>query len=591
MRGAPIFYSLSALILGIAISVTLLIPGAPPFFGPDLDRDGVSDTFQRVREDKDYRLGPDGGWISETTGYRSEPNIPLIAFTLVGSVVAFPVMVHLVAWRRKEGGSKASEDIERMMMHDTVRRIAAFMEVNPSLISALRNTYASMPEAGRRSLGGLLWAVRSRGNDFMTEFARFRDEWALHDPLVAKALSDLRSAEKEPTPAEVSGSARRAMDELTEGSRREMASYVHSLQGPATALFGIGVLLPVLMAAMMPISGIGSGSSLYMVAFLLWVAIPAGILFIGNRIISKRPRFMMDASIVRDRRRLSFGYLPIFGAAAGSLVLISIAIDLSGIAEMTLPWPGLDGAERTVLSSLWGFALLGASMIMAYKGEASRKDKHLREVERKIPDLLQSMGASISDGLSFEGALKRSMSDGLLDEYRSVLLPVPGYQPDTSALPPQLENAYNASRYFARSGPESGGRAIRALGSHFRGLLSLEDEMSQRIGDSVGQMEVTSSIFAPVMIGASVGIFRLLDPRMLSDGISLVGGGMADMPSSAFMVLSGVYLMLLSIASTLTISRLRSGSLKGGWERVPLNIMKAIASFSAGALISIAVIG
>jgi hypothetical protein len=93
------------------------------------------------------------------------------------------------------------------------------------------------------------------------------------------------------------------------------------------------------------------------------------------------------------------------------------------------------------------------------------------------------------------------------------------------------------------------------------------------------------------MIGASVGIFRLLDPDVLSEGITLLGGGASPMTSSAFMVLSGVYLILLSASSSLTISRLRSGEMSGGWENVPRNMMRAILSFSAGALISIAVIG
>lgn len=243
MRAAPLAFSLGALCLGVAASLLLLVPGIPPFFGDDMDGDGVSDNFQRVREEVDYTVGPDGGWSSHVIGYSSEPDLPLISFALIGLDLALPVSTYIVLWRRKEAAKRSSEGSEGMMMHDTVRRIAAFMEVNPSLISALRYTYSSMPESGRTSLGRLIWAVRSKGNDFEREYALFGAEWSREDPLVAKALADLGAAEREPTPSEVSGSARRAMDELTEGARRRMSSYVHSLQGPSTALFGIGVLL------------------------------------------------------------------------------------------------------------------------------------------------------------------------------------------------------------------------------------------------------------------------------------------------------------------------------------------------------------
>jgi hypothetical protein len=381
------------------------------------------------------------------------------------------------------------------------------------------------------------------------------------------------------------------MDELTEGARRRMSAYVHSLQGPSTALFGIGVLLPVLMAAMVPISGIGGGSSFYMLAFLLWAVIPGGIVLIGGRIVSRRPRYMAEAPSPQDNAGWSFRMLDVLGLSAGAFLLASGTADLAGAAWASLPWPGLDAAEGRALTLLWGSALTAASLVRSRTWRAADRERHLREVERSVPDLLQSIGASISDGCSFEGALKRSIPEGPLDRYRPALLPIPGMRGGADPLPPQLENAYRASRQFARSGPESGGRAIRALGSHLRGLLSLEDEMSERVSDSVGQMEVTSAVFAPLMIGASVGIFRLLDPEVLSEGLAVMGGGAGTMSSSSFMVLSGTYLLLLSASSTVTISRLRSGKAAGGWERVPLNLVRSAASFTAGAIIAIAVIG
>ena len=63
-----------------------------------------------------------------------------------------------------------------------------------------------------------------------------------------------------------------------------MARYLQSLQGPTTALFAIGVLLPVLLATMIPISGIG-GSTVYMLGFLLWCGSfsGSGIVWRGER--------------------------------------------------------------------------------------------------------------------------------------------------------------------------------------------------------------------------------------------------------------------------------------------------------------------
>ena len=583
-------FALIALLAGIVISVLIIIPGIPPLYGADLDSDGVSDNFQRINERQDHRLDEDGEWVTERVGYTSSFDVPLLAFTLIGLNLAVPILVFYSLWSKGRRSTAEDEGAERAGMHDGIRRIATFLEVNPSLISALKYAHASMPDPGRRSLGRLLWAIRSKGSDFREEYRNFRAEWMDRDPLVGKALTDLESAEREPTSLEVSLSARRAMDELTEGTRREMSKYVQSLQGPTTALFAIGVLLPVLLATMIPISGIG-GSSVFMIAFLLWVAIPAGIVLMGRRIVSRRPSFRIDPADNEAEKKKGFPRMAIAGYVLGTLFVIFFALYRYDIGMPSLSWTGLDSGETAMFTLLWGLSILAASATMHYTFGNAERALHLADVDRQIPDLLRSLGSGISDGLSFEGASKRAVKPGILEPYRSYLVPSPGMDPDKGRIPASLENAYRAAMHFARSGADSGGRAIRALGGHMRSLLSLEDEMIQRIDSSIGQMNITASVFAPIMIGASVGIFRLLDPGALSSDISVLGGGEDPMGSSTFVLISGVYLILLSGASSVTIARLRSGRKNGGWEKVPSSMIRSTLSFTAGAVLAIAVVG
>jgi hypothetical protein len=118
--------------------------------------------------------------------------------------------------------------------------------------------------------------------------------------------------------------------------------------------------------------------------------------------------------------------------------------------------------------------------------------------------------------------------------------------------------------------------------------------MKEQIRSSIGQMETTSSVFAPVMIGISVGIFDLMGNS--SSGVE--GGGMIGFSVSpgglsltGFILLSGVYLLLLSITTTITMRRLETGRIEGGLRRVPRNLILSSLTFSLGVVISTLILG
>ena len=60
---------------------------------------------------------------------------------------------------------------EEGMMNDQVRRIAAFLEVNPSLQSALKATQVSLPEREQRILAPLIWSPFTTGAPFMEVYS------------------------------------------------------------------------------------------------------------------------------------------------------------------------------------------------------------------------------------------------------------------------------------------------------------------------------------------------------------------------------------------------------------------------------------
>lgn len=170
---------------------------------------------------------------------------------------------------------------------------------------------------------------------------------------------------------------------------------------------------------------------------------------------------------------------------------------------------------------------------------------------------------------------------------------LPGATPREAGLPEPLVTYIESAEEFSRAGKGPGGKAVRAFSRHVQELMDLDRDLSSRVRSAVGQMEVTSSIFAPLMIGASAGIFRLMGSVQgeVQSGMLFGGGGQNGIEPWNFLLLSAGYLLILSIATTLTIHRLEKGTDKGGWHKVPKRLLQSSAAFSLGVVASSMMVG
>jgi hypothetical protein len=106
-------------------------------------------------------------------------------------------------------------------------------------------------------------------------------------------------------------------------------------------------------------------------------------------------------------------------------------------------------------------------------------------------------------------------------------------------------------------------------------------------------MEVTASIFAPLMIGTSAGIFTLVESMGggASTGVLFSSRSMDVMEPWQFLLMTGGYLFTLSIVTNLTIYRLENGRTNGGWHKVPKRLVQSSFAFCLGAVGSSLMIG
>ncbi|MGA1822540.1 MAG: hypothetical protein ACMUIG_08430 [Thermoplasmatota archaeon] len=593
-RMRPLTASIIALVIGIAVLRISMDPDLNPINGSDLDGDSVSDMYQETNPLIEVTIDGSGDPVEERVGYESSPDLPVIVFTASLFLVLIPAAAYLYFWNIPRRRDERWRSRKAGIMHDSVRRMASFLEVNPSLFYSIKCTIASQEEADRQVLNALLWESRCGGRPFRVVYDDFTDRCGRDDPLIGKTLKDLASAEGEASREEVRKSARRAIDELTEDAGRKMAEYVESLKTPSTALFALGVLLPVLLSTMIPLAGIET-STTWMLGFLLWVVIPGGIILFGNSLVRRRPMFGNQSDYVKGVNMIR--RLPGIGLAFAGLILFAITLALAteGAGPEVSP-PLMTIEEFRVLLLIDSAALTAAGAVWAFTAGYSGSINAGKELDREIPGFLNSLGTSILEGSSFEGAVRKAASNSRepIRGFRNRLSDPSGLSASMEGLPPGLNGVLSAAYHFSRTGSEAGGQAVRALSSHLRGMNNLDSEMSRKIQGAVGQMEVTASILAPLMIGGSVSIFHLLESTVMpGDGSMALMGVPASSSISgpAFMILTGGYLLLLSVATAVTLFRLRNGRDSGGWHRVPARIIQSAAAYTAGVVLSVLVIG
>ncbi len=576
-------------LLGFLVLISLY-SNFPVDLSGDMNGDGISDEFQILTPLEDL-VRKNGSWESVVVGYDSEPDLPFLVLSGSLLVLAIPFSISIWVWNKPQRMERIRRWEDEGSMQDTVRRLAAFLEINPSLPEAVRLARSSMEEKDQRLLGPLVWGPFSEGRSFKRVYEDIVEEWRSRSPELGRALEGLSSAESEGSRIEVSSSSREVVQRLSEDTKARMEEYSRSLSGPSTALFGLGVLLPMLLSTMIPVAGISSRTAI-LVGFLLWVVLPAGMIYAGNRLLLRRPAPSFSKGLP--------GLAGLAPTKLNSALLVfgTLILGISILSALFQEGPAgrlytiMDNGIAILLFSFIGLAMMAAGildMLSREREEAVIEWKRTMEISSPF---LQEVAVSISDGHSFERSVASALRKGSLQGGNRSF--IPGEDRSFSWMPEPLRSFLHNAGEYSKAGPISGGQAIRALSKHINSLVRLEKEMASRVRSTIGQMELTASLFAPLMIGTSAGIFSLMETTSGTLPGGLIGGagvGEGSIGVFHFVLLTGGYLLPLSVVSTLVLHRLETGDPHGGWGKVPRRILQSSLAFAAGVIASTMLIG
>ncbi|WP_299266360.1 type II secretion system protein [Halorientalis sp.] len=454
----------------------------------------------------------------------------------------------------------------------TARRTRAVGEA-PALVSrailrmrvtpATETAAAFAAETGRGPLADSLGEhVRRAAGGAGSGFHSFTAEWDEWFPALRRALLLVESAGTAPD-----GERERALDRgmaaVLDGTRDRMAEFASGLQGPATALYAFGVLLPLALVAMLPaVRTAGASVPLAAIVVLYDLALPAVLVAASAWLLVRRPVTFPPPSVGRDHPDVPSRWWP--APAAG---LVAGAVGWLSASGLVAPWTGPLGATGTAC---------GAALVVYYRPITTVRE-HVRAVESGLTDALYQIGRRVEAGDAVESAvagaadevagatgevlreaarrqrrLKIGVREAFLGEYGALAT-----TPSTRA-----RSAAALLALAASEGRPAGG-AIVAMADSVEELAAVERQARHEVGTVTGTLANTAVLFGPLVAGATVALSAGIDTGVTgtvgAPGATETVGAAPAAGTAGLGLAVGAYALVLAVILTALSTGLAHG--------------------------------
>ena len=448
------------------------------------------------------------------------------------------------------------------MMVNSVKRMAmneekAIASESPRMIACITMNMQSRPNLERaitsasgmdngplaRRLRDLRWNVLTRDKkDMVGALLSFNSLLTESNQGLRQSLHLVISADFEKTRDGLERLLDKANQVVLDGMREAVDRYASSLSTPTMVLFSMGIILPVMLFAILPLASMGSlisepsglaSSGVFdewSLGVLLLLVFPCFCFVYAHSILSRSP--------IRGSGGLEFSPAP--------LMIMQISL-----------WVALMILVSTLSLGIYGSYLflavvaLPPCLFLLIKLRNGWNRGRARRVESEFSNALYQIGNRMVTGTCFETALEEtaiSMEESSFSDYAKNVLHLLRISREGMASlvarrdligvhSPLVESAMNAVAEASRVDPRAAGKVALNLAQNMSDLRKGEARVEERLRGVIDMMRSTALIFAPLVLGITSSLFELIGAQT---GQSL---GAMDV----IIILVGIYLLELGL--------------------------------------------
>ncbi|MBU1197785.1 type II secretion system F family protein [Candidatus Micrarchaeota archaeon] len=321
---------------------------------------------------------------------------------------------------------------------EIINYLVMSLRINPNLEKAVE--FASQHGRGKISdeLKELIWDVQI-GKFLSIEegLDKLAYRWGNYSDDFKHSLMIIRSSVLETDKERRAQLLEKATADVLEGSREKMDLYARGLHQPSVFLYYFGILLPLMLAIILPIAAafvkdvpIATKTSIFLIYGVL---IPAGIYVYGNNILGGRPPTYVAPEIPPDYPGLpkkgnmrwmgmQFSYTLLAILVFFGVFMIGNAIDgwtMSHIAEYELEeqlrlipsaeFAGFTFYIYSIFSLIIGTSLAISVYLLGKYGERKKVQDELRAMEGEFKDSVYVLASRLAENRPMEDALAHAI--------------------------------------------------------------------------------------------------------------------------------------------------------------------------------------
>ncbi len=461
--------------------------------------------------------------------------LPLMVISVVAPALAHHAIIgHPTSKARKRAANILRGSTESMsLMTMSIRH-------EPSVPNAIRFASESGSEFSAE-LRMCVWdVIMGRFNSFEAALYDIGCRWSAFGEELKMAVSSLLTAASEKTEEGKRRALDRANHAMVMGAKRRIEEYALSLSTPSMLLFGLGILLPIMVGAFLPMlswdiwstpaldgTSQDNGNGLIIqTAFLMNLLFPAVALLVAMEAVSRHP-------LERSVRRMKSSNLQ----RQGCIIAIAIGC-VSGLSFWLF---ASNHVEPVIVLLAFTCPASVISLITSSSPAFERSD----EKEAVMGDMLFRMGARMLEGENFESALKNAAIDSGKDRsrvpYRVAVRAIVLGQDFNDAMDDEdnrtrgssANEAMKVVKRAAEKDEQSAGLLAMDLATYIRDLSQIESMLKSRLRPIISMMRMTAHVMGPIVLGITYSIYMSLE--------SLGGGSGAVTPEQLVLVL-GIFL-------------------------------------------------
>ena len=526
--------------------------------------------------------------------------IAILAVGLFGFFYFRSYPARLVGIRR----AKAATEIILAVLY-----IVIYMKTVSNIESAIRFAAENLEGPLAVDFKKILWDVETQKySDVQGSLNNYIQQWKKYNEAFVDSIYLIETSLVQTSEDRRIEMLEQALKRILDGTYETMVHYVNDLRTPISAVFMLGITLPIMGLVMLPlISAFMAGAVSAETLFVFYdVALPLGVIIIIMQILSTRPTAFPQIDLSNHPLvppEDHFEFMGRYIHAAIPAIIIFIIIALPYIWYAIFVQNAKNPNENDILFSLFFILAIGIGISVYAKlasGIRVKIRQQVKNVEKDFSYAVFQIGNRLAEGVPAEIAMLKTaqlmrqsnisnfiktiadnMSKLGMDLRRAI------FDPKYGAL-----NLYPSSlirsvmKIFIESTKESQQIAAASLvhiSSYLLNVHNIEEKIRDVLSETLSTLKFQSSFIAPLISGIIVGLTSMILIILSTLGEKIAattsaagaggefGGGAAGLsafgffelsnsiPLPVFQLIVGIYLIEIVIISTLLASKIENG--------------------------------